>query len=241
MIVGHQKQWQFLKKTFQLNRLSHAYLFSGLESLGKRTLALEFIKLINCENLLDNSYLTGQAEGIRENPCQECRACKIISKNSFPDLFIIEPLTTFQAQRNSLDKRNTQKVVRGKPKDKLKEQSLIQISQIRELQHFLSLRSYYGHWKSVILDEAEKMTPEAQSCLLKTLEEAKGKVLLILISSHPEMLLPTIYSRCQTIKFFSISRIKIKDYLANQGIPEKEAEILSNISQGKPGRVNFII
>jgi len=197
MIIGHQKQRQFLEKTLQLNRLSHAYLFSGLESLGKKTLALEFIKLINCEK-----------EGIKEKPCQQCRACRMISKNSFPDLF-------FAA----------------------KEQGSIQISQIRELQHFLSFRPYYGHWKSVILDEAEKMTPEAQSCLLKTLEEVKGKALLILISSHPEMLLPTIYSRCQTIKFFPVSRIKIRDYLVNQGAPEEKAEMLSNISQGKPGKV----
>ena len=201
MIIGHQKQSQFLKKTLQLNRLSHAYLFSGLESLGKRTLALEFVKLINCEK-------------DKESPCQQCRMCKMISNNNFPDLLIIKP----------------------------KEQNSIQISQIRELQHFLSFRSYYGLWKAVILDEAEKMTPAAQSCLLKTLEEAKGKVLLILISSHPEMLLPTIYSRCQIIKFFPVSRIEIKNYLVGQGVSEKKAERLSNISQGKPGRaVDFLL
>ncbi len=208
MIIGHQKQRQFLEKTLQLNRLSHAYLFSGLESLGKKTLALEFIKLINCEK-----------RGIKEKPCQQCKACRMISKNSFPDLFIV---TSPHHNIGGGDK---------------KEQGLIQISQIRELQHFLSFCPYYGHWKSVILDGAEKMTPEAQSCLLKTLEEVKGKALLILISSHPEMLLPTIYSRCQTIKFFPVNRIKIRDYFVNQGVPEEKAEMLSNISQGKPGKV----
>jgi len=45
-IVGHQKQWQFLKKSVELKKLSHAYLFSGEEKLGKKTVALEFIKLI---------------------------------------------------------------------------------------------------------------------------------------------------------------------------------------------------
>lgn len=46
MFIGHQKQWQFLKKSVELKKLSHAYLFSGEEKLGKKTVALEFIKLI---------------------------------------------------------------------------------------------------------------------------------------------------------------------------------------------------
>jgi len=50
MIIGHQKQWQFLKKSLELGKLSHAYLFSGQTQLGKKKLALEFAKLINGEN-----------------------------------------------------------------------------------------------------------------------------------------------------------------------------------------------
>lgn len=45
MVIGHQKQWQFLKKSAELRRFSHAYLFTGQEKLGKKTLALNFIKL----------------------------------------------------------------------------------------------------------------------------------------------------------------------------------------------------
>jgi len=50
MIIGHQKQWQFLKKSLELGKLSHAYLFSGETQLGKKKLALELAKLINGEN-----------------------------------------------------------------------------------------------------------------------------------------------------------------------------------------------
>lgn len=207
MLVGHQKQWQFLKKTLELNRLSHAYLLSGPESLGKKTLAIEFIKLINC-----------QKDGIKKKPCGECSNCKMIQKNGFADLSIIGPKIESEGENS------------------------IQISQIRELQKFLSFRPYYDEWKSVVLDEAEKMTQEAQSCLLKTLEEVKGKVLLFLISSHPELLLPTIYSRCQTIKFLPVNNSEIKKYILSQGISEKKAEMLTDISQGRPGRViDFIL
>ena len=68
------------------------------------------------------------------------------------------------------------------------------------------------------------MNQEAQNCFLKTLEEPKGKTLLFLISSKPDMLLPTIFSRCQTMKFF-----KPKDLPENSEKSEKEQEILKDL------------
>jgi DNA polymerase-3 subunit delta' len=76
----------------------------------------------------------------------------------------------------------------------------------------------------VIVDDAEKMNQEAQSCFLKTLEEPKGETLLILISSKPDMILPTIISRCQTIKFF-----RPKDLPLNSERLKREQEIISNL------------
>ncbi|PIP23493.1 MAG: DNA polymerase III subunit delta' [Candidatus Nealsonbacteria bacterium CG_4_10_14_0_2_um_filter_38_17] len=78
VIIGHQKQWQFLKKSADLGKLSHAYLFQGQEQLGKRTLALEFVKYLNCEKS-------------EKRPCQTCRSCQDVQKGQYPDLVIIEP------------------------------------------------------------------------------------------------------------------------------------------------------
>ncbi len=164
MIIGHRKQWEFLKNKFELNQLSHAYLFTGSREIGKKTFALEFAEFIGCK---------------------------------FPDLKIVT-----------------------KKEDKTE----IDISQIREVQNFLAYKSYNGGIKMVIVDEAEKMNQEAQSCFLKTLEEPKGKTLLILISSKPDMLLPTIISRCQQIKFF-----KPKDLPENPERLRKEQEILKDL------------
>jgi len=50
MVIGHQKQWQFLRKSLELGKRAHAYLFSGETQLGKKKFALEFAKLINGEN-----------------------------------------------------------------------------------------------------------------------------------------------------------------------------------------------
>lgn len=74
-----QKQWQFLKRTAELGKVPHAYLFYG-EDRGIKKLALEFIKLLNCEN-----------ENFIKRPCQICRTCSNIEKMIYPDLSIVEP------------------------------------------------------------------------------------------------------------------------------------------------------
>ncbi|MCK4520556.1 DNA polymerase III subunit delta' [Candidatus Parcubacteria bacterium] len=80
MIIGHKKQWQFLKSCYEMQKLSHAYLFSGPEHIGKKTLAVEFVKFLNCE-----------AEKPSLKPCQVCRSCKDIEKKAYPDFLLVEP------------------------------------------------------------------------------------------------------------------------------------------------------
>lgn len=85
MLVGHQKQWQFLRESFRLGRLPHAFLFQGPEKSGKKTLAREFVKLINCRNP-DFSLKSGA------EPCQKCLSCQAIEKGIYPDFIFIEPV-----------------------------------------------------------------------------------------------------------------------------------------------------
>jgi len=77
MLVGHQKQWDFLRKSAELDKLSHAILFSGQNKIGKRTLALEFVKFLNCNS--------------SQAPCQKCRSCLDIENKRYPDLVFIKP------------------------------------------------------------------------------------------------------------------------------------------------------
>lgn len=187
MLIGHKKQWEVLKKRFELNQLSHSYLFTGAGEIGKRTFAIEFAKLANC---LSESG----------KPCQKCVNCQMVSKNSFPDFMLVSA-----------------EDAEGKSGE-------IQISKIKQVQNFLSYKSYYGSFKVVVVDDAEKMNQEAQSCFLKTLEEPKGKTLIFLISSKPDMLLSTIASRCQALKFF-----RPKDLPINSEKVRKEQEILKEL------------
>lgn len=79
MIIGHQKQWQFLKKSVETGKLAHAYLFCGQQKLGKKTLALELVKLLKCE------------KDSKEKPCGKCFSCRMVDKGLHPDLIFVEP------------------------------------------------------------------------------------------------------------------------------------------------------
>ncbi|MCD6270987.1 AAA family ATPase [bacterium] len=162
MIIGHQKQWNFLIKSVKENRVSHAYLFFGPSHIGKKKVAIEFAKYLNCLNRDNNQ------------PCNQCEICYQIEKKIWPNLIFLEPEAS---------------------------KSVIPIEKIRELKEKLALSTQKNLWKVAIIDEAHKLSFDAQSALLKQLEEPKGNVVIILVSEYPYKILPTIVSRCQKIQF----------------------------------------
>jgi DNA polymerase-3 subunit delta' len=176
MILGHQKQIDYLKKILDSGKIPHALLFSGQRGLGKKKIALEFI-----------SWIFGE------------------SPLSHPDFILIEPIS-----------------------------QQIQIDQIRDLNWKTSLKPIKAKMKAAIINSAHLMTKEAQNCFLKTLEEPKGNALIILISEYPHWLLPTILSRCQTIKFFPVKRKVIEDYLKEKGLKSEKINKILEISLGRP-------
>jgi DNA polymerase-3 subunit delta' len=110
---------------------------------------------------------------------------------------------------------------------------VIQIDQIRRVNYHLSLTPFKSKYKIVILDSAHLMTKDSQNCFLKTLEEPRGNSIIILITPFPEILLSTILSRCQEIKFFPLKREEIENFLRQKKIENKEK--LLEICQGRPG------
>jgi len=87
----------------------------------------------------------------------------------------------------------------------------IQIAQIRSLMQGLSFKPYLSDFKIAVLNKAHLMTPESQNCFLKFLEEPTDKTYLILITEYPAMLLSTIISRVQKLRFFPAKDFKIED------------------------------
>jgi len=113
--------------------------------------------------------------------------------------------------------------------------SSITIDQVRSLKKFLSFKSYSGKYKIAIINDCHTMAQEAANALLKVLEEPASHSLIILITSNPNSLLPTIYSRCEEIRFEPHVRIRLLGYLKDLGLDQIQAEFLADFSNGRIG------
>jgi DNA polymerase-3 subunit delta' len=139
--------------------------------------------------------------------CGECSGCYQTAHQTHPDLHLIEP-----------------------------DGQTIKIDQIRQLQNRLSLRTYTGGYKVAILDEADRTTVEAANSLLKTLEEPPPGCLLILITPRPAFLLPTVRSRCQTLRFSTLPPDRmIRFLIEKRGLAEPEARAVAARARGRVG------
>lgn len=111
------------------------------------------------------------------------------------------------------------------------------IESIRALTQDVSLAPYEGKWKIYIVHEAEKMLPTSSNALLKTLEEPASHTLIILISDHPDRLLPTVLSRCQTIDFPPQDTAPADAAILSLLAGESPREILSTFESEQPDAV----
>lgn len=111
----------------------------------------------------------------------------------------------------------------------------IQIDQIRELNWKISLKPILSNFKVAIIDDAHAMTIDAQNAFLKTLEEPRGDLVSVLITQYPELLLATLRSRCQEIKFFPPSEAEIRKFLQAKNFDDAQIKKLIEISRGRMG------
>ncbi|MGE5398567.1 MAG: ATP-binding protein [Chitinophagales bacterium] len=111
----------------------------------------------------------------------------------------------------------------------------IKISEIRSLQEWLSFKPYAAQRKIVIIPEAHLMTTEAANALLKTLEDPPGDALLILVADQESLPL-TIVSRCQIVRFKSLTEEEVYSILVTEGIEEERAKLLAVVCGGSPGK-----
>ena len=144
------------------------------------------------------------------DPCMACHACKQVLSGNHPDLIY---------------------VTHEKP-------ASIGVDDIREqINDTIMVRPYSSYYKIYIVDEAEKMTVQAQNALLKTIEEPPSYAVIILITTNQEAFLPTILSRCVQMKLKPLKDFTIKSYLTqNLHIAEKDADICAAFARGNLGK-----
>lgn len=139
--------------------------------------------------------------------CDKCKSCIEFDTNNNPDFKIIEP------DGNS-----------------------IKIEQIREFQSKVAEKPIISNRKVFIINDSDKMTQEAQNCLLKTLEEPPEFVTIILIGSNESAFLSTIKSRCMILHFDKISNKQIQEYLEKNYQVKIESKIMIDAFQGSIGK-----
>ncbi len=148
-----------------------------------------------------------QGEGDR--PCGTCRACHLVASGNHSDLHIIESERTGAS---------------------------LKIEQVRDLQRRLSLTPVEGHWRVAILRRFEEATTSAANALLKTLEEPPSYVVLVVLASDADRLLPTIVSRCQQIPLRPLPVELVRRALTERWSTEPEqAELLAHLAGGRLG------
>lgn len=200
-ILGHDKETATLKNAILNSRVAHAYIFSGPDGIGKRLAALEFARALNCG-------------GFDGDSCGVCASCRMMDAGTHPNILQVWP--TVKEREDVLE-------------NAYDGAGLIRISQIRDVQEFLRYRIDGGK-KAVVVDYAERLMPQAANAFLKTLEEPPPGSVIMLITSRPSDLLPTILSRCQRINFRplpdeAVSAVLVGDRSVQKGTADGVARL----------------
>ena len=206
---------QNLDSIIQKKLLANGYIFYGPEGVGKKQIALKFI------NNIFNQYSFNS--NIEER----------ISTNNHPDFLLIEPTTLIKSKElkklnSDLSKKNSGEIIR--------------IEQIRNIKNFLSQKSIESEKKIVLINNAHLLNESSSNCLLKTLEEPSNGI-FILITSKKNLLLDTIISRCQLVRFKAFSRrdfeILLRENLDNSMFEickKLNVQDLINSANGSPSK-----
>ena len=138
---------------------------------------------------------------------------------------------------NSKIEKNPDLIVLRPDEDKKQ----ITIGQIRDLQKKLSLFPYSAKYKVSIIEQADAMSKSAANSILKTLEEPNSTTILILLTANSGFLLDTIKSRCQILKFLSVKRKVLEDFVKNKINDRSEMEKIIELAGYKPGKIVNLI
>ncbi len=233
-IKGHTQVKQSLVNMLAENRVSHAYMFVGAEGSGKLPLAIAFAQYLNCLSPVDG------------DSCGECSSCRKYSKLVHPDLHFVFPVVKIGNDKKPVSDsfiKEWRSIVLQKKffnlnqwissLDAEKKQALIYTQESNEIIRKLSLKTYEGKYKVMIIWLPEKMHVTASNKLLKILEEPPAGTVFILVSDKPDEVISTIVSRTQQIKIPAFTDEDIAQVLTEEkGISSEEAKGFARLAKG---------
>lgn len=195
-IIGHENIIQHLQNAIVSNKVSHAYILHGEDGMGKKTLAAEFAKTLQCEE-----------KGILS--CGRCKSCLQADTGNHPDIIRVTH-----------------------------EKYSIGVDDIRlQVNADIQVKPYYSSYKIYLIEDADRLTEQAQNALLKTIEEPPEYAVILLLTNNLSVILPTILSRCVTLNLKPVDKQQIKEYLmSSHKIPDYMAEVAAAFSGGNVGK-----
>jgi DNA polymerase III subunit delta' len=212
-LTGNTRVKEALKRMITSDRLPGALLFAGEEGVGKKRFALEVARTLNCRTPRD-----GEA-------CGKCPSCVRTAKLNYPEREDAEEWT----QIIWTDHPDVGLVVAPK--------RVLRVEQMRQIEREANFRPFEGNARIFLIDEADKLNDASANALLKVLEEPPRTSHLILITSRPAMLLPTILSRCQMIRFSPLSPAEIESHLLkDKSADSRSVKLRARAAGGSIGR-----
>jgi DNA polymerase-3 subunit delta' len=212
-LTGNERVKKLLRRMLGSGRVPGALLFTGEEGVGKKLFALEIAKALNCRT----------PQGVEA--CGSCPPCVRISRLNFPQ---------------SLEAEDWKKIIwtdHGDVGMVVAPKRVLQVDQMRDIEREANFRPFEGRARVFLVDDADKLNEQSANALLKSLEEPPPTSHIILITSRPAMLLPTIRSRCQAIRFSPLTTSEIEQHLLKNKLADPaEAALRARAGNGSIGR-----
>lgn len=199
-VRGHGAAIELLQRAVASDRVASVYLFAGPQGVGKDRAALALAQVLNC-----------RARTPDGDACGDCPACRKIAAGVHPDLIVMqrdrrEPVKDAEAERDRHKRRE------DIPESELRQN--LTVEQVEEVLARMPFRPHEGGSRVVVVREAERLLPVAANKLLKTLEEPPRDTHFVLVTHRPSMLLSTIRSRCQIVRFGLLALDDVRAVLA---------------------------
>lgn len=212
-MIGNENVKLAIRRLKEHGRIPSSMLLSGAEGVGKLQFAIEIAKSFVC------------TEPINGEACDVCAACRRAGRFVFP---------------RPDEKEDHERVIFSDHPDVgmvVPYNRNILIKAIRHLESEANFRPGEATARIFIIDDADKMNDPSANALLKTLEEPSLSTYIFLVTSRPDKLLPTIRSRCQSLRFVPVPVTQIEEFLmTGRAYTHDEARLAARLARGSIGR-----
>jgi DNA polymerase-3 subunit delta' len=220
-VLGHEYAREGLWRSLAEGRLHHALLIHGLSGVGKRTLAETLARTLVCDRP-------------DRGPCESCSHCRRTAGHAHPDLVIIGRDLVFGIDEELIAHGDDR--VDKKKKESERVGKSIDVEYMRILGNWLTRKPWEARRRVGVVVDAERMNLQAANAFLKSLEEPARDAVVLLTSSSPSFLRPTIRSRCASIRLSGVPQGVIEDRLVALGVARPEARFRAQASGGSLAR-----